>query len=408
MLLGPDGTPIDWIVGYQPPADKYRDRVEKSLKGIDTFQSLSERYAKEPKNVEVVFKLARKFSVRYDDQNQKKALELFKQVLAIDPEGKMGTTTAEYEEAKVTYTEYAEFSMGEMQLFGMKGEARPLQDFIKKYPKSGLQYPACKDLGSYYQRSGSKEEAARFFEDYIAKYPQDPFVLNSYVSRIIQDKTNIDKGIELEEKIRDLTKYNPILSYQKNLADLYLLKGDKAKAEEFYGKDFIEGRVSRLPFDLMDYANFWAKQKMNTESAVEMAELALKLKPDNNYLIQSVANIYCQVDRSDKALEIYGPDCLKKHQDEAQYLEGYASFWSGQGKNLESALDAAKRASELSPDDSYSWFVLGGVYQNLNRFEDALKAEEKALGQAETDKETSFIPRIKQKIEEIKKGMSQK
>ncbi len=158
----------------------------------------------------------------------------------------------------------------------------------------------------------------------------------------------------------------------------------------------------------MDYANFWAKQKMNTESAVEMAEMALKLKPDNNYLVQTAANIYCQVDRSDKALEIYGPDCLKKHQDEVQYLAGYASFWSGQGKNLESALDAAKRASELSPDDSYSWFILGGVYQKLNRFEDALKAEEKALSLAEADKETSFIPRIKQKIEEIKKAMAQK
>ncbi len=150
MLLGPDGTPIDWIVGYQPPADKYRDRVEKSLKGIDTYQSLSERYAKEPKNVEVVFKLGRKFSVRYDPENQKKAMDLFQQVIAIDPEGKMGTTTTECEKLKVTYTEYAEFSLSEMQLFGMKGDARPLQDFIKKYPKSELQYPAYQYLGSYY------------------------------------------------------------------------------------------------------------------------------------------------------------------------------------------------------------------------------------------------------------------
>ena len=169
MLLGPDGTPIDWIVGYYAPPDLYLARVQKSLQGIDTYQALNERYTKDPKNVEVVFKLGRKLSVRYDDQNQKKALELFKQVLAIDPEGKMGTTTAEYEEAKVTYTEYAEFSMGEMQLFGMKGEARPLQDFINKYPKSELQPSAYESLGSYYQRSGSKEEAARFFEDYVAK-----------------------------------------------------------------------------------------------------------------------------------------------------------------------------------------------------------------------------------------------
>ncbi len=408
MLLGPDGTPIDWIVGYDPPPDKYRERVEKSLKGIDTYQSLSERYSKEPKNVEVVFKLGRKFSVRYDPENQKKAVDLFQQVIAIDPEGKMGTTTTERDKLKVTYTEYAEFSLSEMQLFGMKGDAGPLKAFITKYPKSELQSSAYEYLGSYYQRGGTKEEAARFFEDYVAKYPQDPGALNSYVLRIIQEKTNVDKGIELGERIRELTKYSPVISYQKNLAALYILKGDKAKAEELYGKDFMDGRFSRLPFDLMDYANFWTKQKANTESAVEMAELALKLRPDNTYLIQSVANIYCQVDRSDKALQIFGPDCLKKHQDEANFLAGYANFWSGQGKNLESALDAAKRTAELSPDDFYSWFVLGGVYQKLNRFEDALKAEEKALSLAEADKEASWLPRIKQKIEEIKKAMSQK
>jgi tetratricopeptide (TPR) repeat protein len=405
MLVDADGAATDWLVGYGPPPDKFLERLDKSLKGVDTFKSLSERYAKEPKNIEVLFKLGQKLESRYDEENQKKALDLFKQVIAIDPEGKMGTT--EYIKEKVSYTEYAEFSIGTMSIFRMKGDPAPLKAFIKKYPESKIVKSAHLYLGSYYQNSGSKEEATQFFEEYISRYPQDPDVLNSYVLRIIRDKENLDKGIELGEKIREIMKYNPLPSYMNNLAELYVLKGDKAKAEELYGKDFMDGQISRLPYNLIDYARFWAEQKANTESAVAMAELALKLRPDNSYLLQSTARIYCQLDKTDKALEIYGPELIKNHWDKASDLNSYAWFWAGLGKNLDSALEAAKRAIELSPE-SYIWDTLSLVYSKLNRNEEALKAAEAALKLAEDAQETYFIPSIKQRIEQIKKAIAEK
>ena len=54
-----DGKEVDWIVGYGPPADKHLEKIQNAIAGIDTYGALNARYAKEPANVEVLFKLAR-------------------------------------------------------------------------------------------------------------------------------------------------------------------------------------------------------------------------------------------------------------------------------------------------------------------------------------------------------------
>ena len=57
---------------------------------------------------------------------------------------------------------------------------------------------------------------------------------------IRRDKEPVDKGITLAEKLKEIAGYPENPDYQQNLAQLYVLKGDPAKAEEEYGKDFID------------------------------------------------------------------------------------------------------------------------------------------------------------------------
>ena len=399
MMLGSDGSEVDWHVGYGPPPEKFLERLEKSVKGIDTFKSLSDRYSKDPKNVEVVFKLAQKYNSRYVEE---KALELYKKVLALDPAGKKGTT--DYNEEKVTYTEYAEYSIGELSAYARKRDPEPLKAFIKKYPESKMLKSAYSRLSSYYMYSGSKEEATAFFEEYTSKYPDEPYVLSSHVSRIIRDKENVERGIELAEKIKDIMKYNPDPSYMKDLADLYMLKEEKEKAEEVFGKRFMEGKVSSLASYLIRYADFWVKHNMNTESAEEMIDVALKLIPETRWFqIQSAASIYLTLKKPDKALEIYGPEFAKKHAGDSDILSSYARFWASQGKNLESALEAAKKAVELYATDS-KWDSLSLVYQKLGKYDEALKAAEKAVELADEQMKV----RYKSRVDQIKKEMSEK
>jgi len=403
LLLGPDGAEVDWHVGYGPPPEKFQEKLENSLKGIDTVKSLLAGYAKDPKNIDVVFKLAQKYDDRLDPYNppsREKIIKLFKEVLTLDPDGKKGMT--DYSDKKVTYTEYAEYSLGILAYRGEKRDLEPLKSFIKKYPESPTLKNAYMYVSLYYSSLGSKEEAGKFFEEYVAKFPDDPNVLNYYVARIIRDKEPLDRGIQLAEKIRDMMKFNPDPRFIKNLAQLYILKGEPEKAENLYGKNFMEGRASLLAMSLMDYANFWVQQNKNTDSAIAMAEMAVRLNPEMWYTIQSLAQVYLKLNKEDKALEVYGPAYVKKNWDKSASVRSYAGFWTRQGKNLESALEAANRVIELTPD-AYAWDTLAQAFLKLKKYDEALKAEEKAVALAEGASAESF----KKKIEQIKKAMAE-
>lgn len=395
LMLDKDGSEYDWHVGYGPPPEKFLETIEKSVKGIDTFKAISEAYAKDPENVEMVFKLAQKYDRKYDEE---KAKELYQEVLALDPDGKKGTT--DYQEEKVTFTEYTEFSLGSMSAYAREMDPEPLKAFIAKYPESPLMKSAFQRLSYYFGMRAPKEESTAFFEEYTAKYPDDPYVLSSYISRIIRDKDNIDKGIELAEKIKDIMKYNPMPRYQQYLAELYMLKEDKEKANEAFGKNFMEGKVSDLSYNLLQYSSFWVKNKSNTENAEEMMELALKMNPENTYFLRTAAQNYIQLDKEEKALKIFGPEFAAKHQNNASTLNSYAWFWAGQGKNLDSALEAAKKSVELQ-GAYFNWDTLATVYQRMKDYEGALKAAEKAYELADEE----IKVRVKAKIDQIKKAM---
>jgi len=387
MILEPDGTEVDWFVGYSPPPEKYQEQVDQALQGIDTFQSLSARFAKEPKNVEVIFKLASKYSRR---NKPDKASELYKQVIAIDPDGKQGTT--EFNKEKVTYTQNAEFNLGTMAMSSRPPDVAPRQAFVKKYTGGILVKEAYGSMSRYYGRTASKADATKFFEEYTARFPQVADAYSAWASRIIVDKDPLDKGITLAQKAVDLTrkaveqtKQAPRGNPYQNLADLYLLKGDKAKAAE--SADEMIKFAASLPSPPGQTPGAPAGPAM---MAVPMA-----------------ARIYADAGYPDKALATYGPEFLKKIMDNSAGLGRYAQFWSDQGQNLESALEAAKKAIALTPDNYSPWNTLGQVYLKQKNYEEALKAAEKALSLA-PDQPARIKELVKKNIEAIKTAAQEK
>jgi tetratricopeptide (TPR) repeat protein len=354
------------------------------LGGEETYKTLTARYAKEPTNVEVVFKLARKYNSRYSPEMLAKSIELYRKVIALDAEGKAGNYTFEYTKYTVPYTQAAEFELGTSNVFGRKPDAAPLKGFIAKYPQSPLLKQAYAYLASYYQYyaandAAAKADATKFFDEYTAKYPEDASVLNSYVEKIIKDKEPLDKGIELAEKVKEVQGYPRNPDYAQNLAQMYILKGDAAKADEEYGKDFIDGYISNAVYALTGYANFWLEQNKNLDSAEAMADLAIKLAPASQwYTLQTVAGIYAKLNKTDKALAVYGPEFLKKNMGDQNVLASYASFWNRQAKNLDSALEAARKSVELT-SDYYNNYTLANILFKMKKYDEALKYAEKAV-----------------------------
>ena len=397
MVLDGDGTEVDWSVGYSPPAEKFQDALAKMAAGEGTYKALAAAYAKNPKDVPTVFKIARKWSDRY---NEAKAAEKYKEVVGLDPQGKTGTYTQEYYKITVPYTEFAEFSLATGSLSGQKPDLAPVKAFIAKYSKSKLIKQAYGRMSNYYGYSATKEESVKFFEEYASKFPTDPMVLFSWLSRIVRDKGPLDKGAELAAKIEEMTDFNPSASINNLLAQFYDLKGDKAKVEELFGKDFMEGQLSSMGYSLVSYANYWLEKNANQDSAVAMAEAALKIEPDNSYILSQVAGAYVKAGKDDKALALYGPAFAKKSASDATALYSYAGFWARQGKNLNDALAAAKKATELMPTAYYLWSTLSLVHEKMKNIPEAIKAKEKALELApDAVKET-----YKKDLEKLKGG----
>jgi tetratricopeptide (TPR) repeat protein len=301
---------------------------------------------------------------------------------ALDPGGKAGTFAVRYPKCVVPYTEYAEYILARKLAFGSKPDPAPIEAFIAKYAASPLVKTAYSYLSSYYGYQDPKEEAAKFFEEYKAKYPEDPVVLSAYVRRIIQDKEPLDKGLALAEKIRDLTSYNPDPYDAESYATLYALKGDAEKAKELFGPDYMKSQVTSLAYLLASYTYFWIERDENLESAEEMIETARRLQPDLDYILQTAAELYEKTGKLDKAMEAYGPAYAAKVADKPSSLYSYAYFWNRAGSNLESAIEAAKKSNAAEPA-YYKSDILAQLLLKIKDYAGALKAAEQALALAQ-------------------------
>jgi tetratricopeptide (TPR) repeat protein len=378
MVIGGDGAEVDWFVGYGPPPEKFQASLEKILRGENTFKVVSEAYAKNPKDAAAVFAMARKWALRFDDV---KSREYYRQVVALDPQGSSGSYTSESTGITIPYTEFAEHTLASpiRTAPGQKPDFSALRAFIAKYPNGKMTKQAWSTIARYYSSQAPKEEAGKFFEEYASKYPNDPAVLGMWLGRIIRDKDPLEKGSELAERIIELSQGNPSRSLNQQLAQFFILTGDKERADRLFGQDFMESQVSDLAYGLVSYANFWLNQNTNLDSAAAMVEAALRLNPEEAYFMQQAAQAYLKTGHEDKALATYGPAFVEKSMADDSALQQYASFWVRQGKNLDGALAAAKKAVELKDNTYYNWFTLGTVYEKMKNIPEAIKATEKAI-----------------------------
>jgi len=278
-------------------------------------------------------------------------MALYKEVVAADPEGRLGTT--EYQKSTVSCTEYAEFMIAQNANYG-RGVARspePMRAFLGKYPASKLRKAAYSALAShYYSPRTSKEEADKFFDEALTLYPDDPWLRYYYGIRNTQTKDNLDRAIDVIEGLQAFDE-----GTAANMrAELYALKGDLSRAEASYGSEFAEGLVSNLAYALTEYATFWMERKSNLESAEKMLKTAIQLAPENAYFRQSAANLFLQDEKLDKALGIFGPEFVRTVGTNASALINYARFWAQKKQNMESATEALETALKQNPPEYYT------------------------------------------------------
>ncbi len=369
MFFDGNGEAVDWILGYDPPPDKFKVLVDKVLKGEGTFKSLMAAYAKNPAAVDTAFMLGRKYEDRYD---MVKASEFYKKVVELDPKGQKGTTDYDTgrqgQVEKVSYTQYAEFNIGAAALSARPANPAPMQAFLKKYPNGEIVKAGYMRLsGVHFLRTAPKEEAAAFYAEWTNRFPKDSAALSAWVQRILQDKEPVDKGIELAAKAIALVK----------------LEREAAAAAAPPGS--VPGAIAIGPGGVvvnssleLNLARLYAL-KGEKNKAVATVDEAFKTGGDNPRMISSFAQAYLDIGAEDKALAVYGPAFLQKSLAAASSITPYASFWARQDKNLDSALEAAKKAVEMNPTAFVGWTTLAQIYVKMKNAPEALKAADKAL-----------------------------
>ena len=180
---------------------------------------LNSAYGKNPRDVAAVFGLARKWGDRYDTA---KAQDKYKEVIALDPEGKAGNFT-DAEDTKITapYLDFARFELASASFDTRRPDPAPLKAFIAAYPASPLVRQAYRVLSSYYGGPAPNEEAGKFFAEFAGRYPGDPVPLLAWLRRIVRDKGPVDKGLELAAQLRDATQMTPNPAVNQTIARLY-------------------------------------------------------------------------------------------------------------------------------------------------------------------------------------------
>jgi tetratricopeptide (TPR) repeat protein len=353
--------------------------------------------------VAAIFGLARKWEAR---DNTAKAQEKYREVIALDPEGRAGSYTDESSWVTASYTEYSRLFLATASLWRPNPDPAPVKAFIAQNPKSRLVKVAYMKMSNYYVGAASKEEADNFFSEYTARFPDDPAAAAMRLARVIRDNGPAEKAVQLADRLRELSALVPDPRNNQMIARAYDLSGDKDKAESAYGRTFMQDRVDALATNLAAYADYWAEKKENLESAAAMAETAVRIKPSDPYFIRRVANVYCAAGQEAKALEVYGPAWFEKSGPglAAQDIRNYATFWLRQGKNLESALAAAKRTVELEPRTYYHWTTLSDIHAKMGNRPEAIKAAERAVELADARSRSA----MQKKLEALRGPVSEK
>ncbi|MBM3311914.1 MAG: hypothetical protein FJY80_10440, partial [Candidatus Aminicenantes bacterium] len=270
-------------------------------------------------------------------------------------------------------------------------------------------------LAELYAKKGDlmQAEAAygkEFMEGQLASYAS---ALASYASFWNGKKANLESAEKMALAAVGISPSTP--GYRQVAATLYSDQGKTDKALEIYGPAFLRDfKVDA--YSLTVYARFWSQKKLNLESAAEALDKAVELSSKataaiDRIAIQNAAQLFVQLGKPERALQVFGPEYIKDRMDDPLILSSYARFWASRKTNLASALAAAEASVKLREVSSLNaagnWSTLAAVYSALGRLEDALKAQEKAIevdmGGANTEYFKSQLKKIQAEIEAKKK-----
>jgi tetratricopeptide (TPR) repeat protein len=240
--------------------------------------------------------------------------------------------------------------------YGLKKNAPALVHFKKVTPLSRFFQDAVVHVAFILQETGENEEAIRFLNAAIEKDPENPD-FKYYLGTFYEDMGDFESAEKFISQAIEKEPDNP--RYFFRLGVVYD-KGKKKQASMDAMRKVIE--LDPKHANAMNYLGYtYADLGQNLDEAERLIKEALKYKPNDGYITDSLGWVYYKKGQFDEALK---------------YL---------------------KKAVELVPDDPIMLEHMGDAYLKLNDKPNALKFYRKSLKIKDKDKEA-----LEEKIRKLK------
>jgi tetratricopeptide (TPR) repeat protein len=235
--------------------------------------------------------------------------------------------------------------------------------------------------------------------------PQSRFYTDAVVHSafILQEQGKTGEAIEIIQSVIQKNPENAELTYY--LASIYEEAGDLAQAENHLKQALEKDRDnSRFLFRL---GIIYDKQK-NKEASMEAMRRVIALDPANasalNYLGYTLADLGQSLDEAEQLVL----EALKHKPDDGYITDSLGWVYYKKGE-YEKALKYLQKASELVPEDPVIMEHVGDAYLKLNDRANALKHFQKAMAKREKEKDRDpeklkEKKELQDKIRQLKEG----
>jgi thioredoxin-related protein len=166
MVCKANGSEIDRLVGYFPPADFYNE-IQLYLQDRETIDDFLSRLKDEPQKIEYLLAVAEKYRNRSD---WSKALEYYRQVITLNPPDTQFMQEALFEEAIMNG------ERGVVDTLMYDTSIVQLTNFIANSPDSVKRQDASRRLPFYVAKKGDAKLAMTLYQKYLETYPNGEYV----------------------------------------------------------------------------------------------------------------------------------------------------------------------------------------------------------------------------------------
>ncbi len=263
--------------------------------------------------------------------------------------------------------------------------AKLLEKLLREDPQN---YTALFYLGVALEKLGKKEEAIKAYE----AIPPQAEVFTLAVRRLAQLLNDPQEVYKLFEKA---------LSQHPDDRNLYLLAGSIFEELDAcsLGEPFVRKGFEKFPedVDLAVALGLLLICEGKEQEAIKLLEPLLEKYPQNPTLLNFIGYTYADLNENLSKAERYIRKALSLKPDDGYIIDSLAWVYYRKGQ-YQKALEEIKRALKLSPNDPTIHEHYGDILMALGKEKEALSVYRKALSLAKKGRDRK---RLKEKIQKL-------